>query len=275
MERQRTYLVLVLILVSPFAALTPLTSPSWPGSSNVTSAATTVSYTSTTMTTDFASSNGSVLVQQAVAFPPRVIGFIAPKGKCAQFSLPVTVTSNTTLNVQMSSNNPANFYLLPNYAPQPSSSCSIVGNAIVTAINFTKFLLHWTAPAGGTFYFMFTGPTTVIMLTNQGSVKPVIKAGTVTVATSTETSRQLYSVTLTATYTSSAKPSVYMQLAAQYAPLVGIIIVLLFAGLILLRINRDATSGELPPPEPPAERILIITRRTSAPGLGKELPGKA
>jgi len=240
MISQRTAIVVLLIFLSPLTALLPFTGFTSPANpiAHVTAEAT-ATYTSTSMKTYFGSTTGPTVVQEPVNFSSRVIGFIAPKGKCAQFSLPVTVTLNTTLNVQMASNNPANFYLLPSYVLQPSSnSCGIVGNAILTALNFTQYVLHWTAQADGTIYFIFTGPTTVIMLTDHGSVKPVLQTGNVTFATSTETNVQVYSQTGTTIYKNTATPPLYLQLAAQYAPLGGIIIALLSAILILVGMNR-------------------------------------
>ena len=259
MAQQRTYMLLAFILVSPLTALLPFTGFTSPANSSapVTSEAT-VTYTSTSMSTHFGSTTGPTVVQEPVNFSSRVIGFIAPKGKCAEFSLPVTVTSNTTLNVKMTSNNPANFYLLPSYVPQASTdSCGIMGDAILTALNFTQFILHWTAQADGTFYFIFTGPTTVIVLTDHGSVKPVLQTGNVTFATSTETGLQVYSKTTTTSYTNTATPPVYLQLAAQYAPSVGIVIALLSAILILVGINRG-TRSRTSPPLLPKTRIIVI-----------------
>ena len=234
MAHQRTQLLLALILLSPVTALLSfaesITSPN--SSTFATSSATTLSYTSTTMRTYFASTSGTTEVEGPLNFPSRVIGFMAPEGKCGQFSLPVTVTSNSTLNVDMSSNNPANFYLLPTDEPQASpNSCSIIGDAIVTAINFTQFTLHWTPQHDGTFYFIFTGPTAVIMLADHGSVKPVLQNGPITFAASTATSVEVYSETSTTEYTATATaPPLYLQETARYATQIGIIIVLIVIG---------------------------------------------
>jgi hypothetical protein len=196
------------------------------------------------MRTYFASTSGTTEVQGPLNFPSRVIGFMAPVGKCAQFFLPVTVTSNSTLNVDMRSNNPANFYLMPTYDPQASpNSCSIIGNAIVTAINFTQFTLHWTPQYDGTFYFIFTGPTAVIVLADHGSVKPVLQNGPITFATSTATSVEVYSETSTTEYTATATaPPLYLQETARYAIQIGIIIALLSIILIVIGVYRGISS---------------------------------
>lgn len=238
MARQRTYMLLAFILASPLTALLPFTGIGSNNSNAPVTSAATLTYTSTSMKTDFGSTIGPTFMEEPVSFPPRVIGFIAPKGKCAQFSLPVTVASNTTLNVEFSSNNPANFYLLPAYTAQASSNtCIVIGDVILSALNFTKFTLHWTAQADGTFYFIFTGPTAVIVLADRGSMKPAPKTGIVTFATSTETNLQVYPETTTTTYTDNATPPVYLQLTAQYAPTVAITAALFSAILIALGIS--------------------------------------
>lgn len=266
MAHQRTYMLLALILASPLTALLPFTGFTSPANSSapVTSEAT-VTYTSTSMSTHFRSTTGPTVVQEPVNFSSRVIGFIAPKGKCAEFSLPVTVTSNTTLNVEMSSNSPANFYLLPTYPPQASSNtCSIPGDAILTALNFTQFLLHWTAQADGTFYFIFTGPTTVIVLADRGSVKPILKTGIVTFATSTQTNLQIYAETTTTSYTDNATPPVYLQLTAQYAPTVAIIVALLSAILFALGISWRFSSQTSSPLDALKQHIQARNRTSQS-----------
>jgi len=238
MVSQRTVVFVAIILLSPITAMLPnmINLGSATSNTSVVSNETTLTYTTTSIRTYFKSTSGSTTVQLPAAFPPRGIGFVAPKGRCAEFSLPVSVTLGTTLNVQMTSNLPTNLYLLPTYVFQVSSNgCVITGNVILSESNFTAYTLHWSSPEDGTFYFIFTAPTTVLLLMDHGSTKPVTQMANITVATSTETSDWLNSMTATQTYTTTTTPEpFYLQPSQQYAPLVGVIILLLSTTLILL-----------------------------------------
>ena len=216
MTSQRTIVLVALMLLTPLTITLPITSLSSATSTTyTTSAETTLTTASAVLRTYFGSTEAVELVQVPVDLPPRVIGFVAAKGKCSQFTLPVTVTSGSILNLKMTSNNPANLYLLPTYVFQTSpNGCSLVGGAILTASNFTAYTLHWVASENGTFYILFTGPTTIIILRDQGSTYPVKQDATITYATSTETNFNEYSSTSTTTYTTATTSThpLYLQL---------------------------------------------------------------
>jgi hypothetical protein len=238
MVGQRTVIFVAIILLSTITAMHPnmTTLGSATSSTSVVSNETTLTYTTTSMKTYFKSTSGTTTAQLAAAFPAKGIGFVAPKGQCAQFSLPVSVTSGTTLNVQMTSNLPTNLYLLPKYVFQVSpNGCIITGNVILSESNFTAYALHWSAPEDGTFYLIFTAPTTVLILMDHGSTKPITQRTNITIATSTETSDWLYSATTTQAYTTTTTPEpFYLQPSEQYGSFVGVIILLLSITLILL-----------------------------------------
>ena len=242
MTSQRTAMFVALILLSPITAILPtIKSAATPASgTSVVSNETTLTYATTSMKTYFTSTSGTTTAQVPSAFPARGIGFIAPKGRCAQFSLPVSITAGATLNVQMTSNLPTNLYLLPTYVFQVSpNGCIITGNLMLSESNFTAYTLHWSAPEDGTFYFIFTAPTTVLILMDHGSTKPVTQMANITVATSTETSDWPYSVTAAQTYTTTttAEPF-YLKPSEQYGPLIGVIILLLSIALMLTLVAR-------------------------------------
>ncbi len=241
MTSQRTALFVALFLLSPLTITIPLTTlTSIHSTSYKTSEETTVTATSVVLRTYFGSTQGTTIVQAPMNLSPRVIGFVAPKGKCSQFVLPVSVTSGSILNLKMTSNNPANLYLLPTYTFQTSTDgCNLVGSALFTASNFTAYTLRWTAPMGGVFYLLLTGPTTIIMLSDGGSTHPVKQNGTVTFATSTETNLIDYASTSTTTYTATTvnKGPLYLQPPTLPSlELVGVLIVCL--GLILVVASR-------------------------------------
>ena len=242
MITQRTVIFVAIILLSPITAMLPnITNPgSATSSTSVISNETTLTYTTTSMKTYFKSTSGTTTAQSSAVFPPRGIGFVAPKGRCAQFSLPVSVTLGTTLNVQMMSNLPTNLYLLPAYVFQVSpNGCIITGNVILSESNFTAYTLHWSAPEDGTFYLIFTAPTTVLILMDHGSTKPVQERANITIATSTETSDWLYSATTTQTYTTTTTPEpFYLKPSEQYGSLVGVVILLLGITLMLTLVAR-------------------------------------
>jgi hypothetical protein len=241
MASQRTVLLVALILLSPLTLTLPLTVLTSSASTTyTTSAATTLTTTSIVLRTYFGSTRGTELVQVPMDLPPKGIGFMAPKGKCSQDTLPITVTSGAILNLEVTSTNPANLYLLPTYTFQTSlNGCNLVGSAILSVSNFTAYTMHWTAPGDGTFYILFTGPTTIIILNDQGSTKPVKQNATVTYATSTETNFNDYSSTSTTTYTTTtidAQPLYLRPPALSSLEIVGLLIACL--GIMLVAVFR-------------------------------------
>jgi hypothetical protein len=242
MVGQRIAIFVAIILLSSITAVLPNTTNlgSATSTTSVVSNETTLTYTTTSMKTYFKSTSGTTTAQLPVVFPAKGIGFVAPKGRCAQFALPVSVTSGTTLNVQMTSNLPTNLYMLPTNAFQVSpNGCIITGNVILSESNFTAYTLHWSAPEDGTFYLIFTAPTTVLILMDHGTTTPVTQRANITLATSTETSDWPYSVTTAQTYTTTttAEPF-YLRPLEQYGPLVGVIILLLSITLMLTLVAR-------------------------------------
>jgi len=235
MARQSTALLIALVILSPITALVPTLGH---GTSDpvVRSAVVTESYTSTAYSTYFGSMNGTVVSQQPARLQPVGFGFITAKGKCSQFSYPVTVTTGTVLNAQITANNPINVYLLPAYDFQLSpDGCSIIGATILAENNFTSYLLHWTAPSDGTFYLIFTGPNAVVILTDDGSWKPIPQTQMVSVATSTETNNMPYSATTTETYTTTTVTPFYLQPTTNYLVTVAAIMGLIAILLLFLR----------------------------------------
>jgi hypothetical protein len=251
MVNQRTAVFVAIILLSPITAMLPNITNlgSATSSASVVSSETTLTYTTTSMKTYFKSTSGTTTAQSPAAFPAKGIGFVAPKGRCAQFSLPVSVTLGTTLNVQMKSNLPTNLYLLPTYAFQVSpNGCIITGNVILSVSNFTAYTLHWSAPEDGTFYLIFTAPTTILILMDHGSTKPVPERANITIATSTETSDWLYSATATQTYTTTTTHEpFYLKPSEQYGPLVGVFILLLSITLMLTLVARQPKESKNSP----------------------------
>lgn len=209
-----TVMVATLILLSPLTMLLPFSNPLPVTTTTfVTSERTaTATYTSTVFDTSFASSAGTMPVQIPVSIPPQIVGFMAPKGKCSQFTMSLTVKSGTNLNLEIISKNPANLYLLPTETFQTSSDgCSLIGSSLLTENNFTSYTLRWTATEAGTVYLVLIGPNTIILLRNHGSTDAVDQLATTTYA-STETNINLYSAinivnyTTTATTTSVSQP---------------------------------------------------------------------
>lgn len=229
---------LALILLSPLTVMLPIINSTSVGQATyVTSEQTTQTYTSMTFNVSFKSTTGTATIQTPTSLPSKGIGFMAPKGKCSQYTLPVTVKSGTTLNLELTSTNPANLYLLPTYTFQTSpDGCNLIGSALLTEKNFTAYTFHWTAAEDGTIYLLLTGPTTIIILTDHGSTEPVKQLATITYA-STETNFNLYSTTNFVTYTRTTTNPVGSLL---YAPqvgygvgIVGFLVSLLGAMLIL------------------------------------------
>jgi len=239
MASQRIAVLVALVLLIPITVALPLTTlASSRPTAYTTSAETTLTTTSIALQTYFGSTQGTELVPTPMNLPPRAIGFMAPEGKCSYYTLPVTVTSGTVLDLRMTSTNPANLYLLPTYIFQTTrNGCTLVGSAILSASNFTAYTMHWAAPENGTFYILLTGPNTIIILNDQGSTKPVQEAATITYATSTETSFNDYSSTSTTTYTTTsidAHPLYLQPPTLSSSMIVGLLVTCL--GIILVAV---------------------------------------
>jgi hypothetical protein len=184
-----------------------------------------------------------MMVQTPVSIAPQGIGFMAPKGKCSQVTMPLAVNSGTNLNLELTSTNPANLYLLPTNTFQTSSNgCSLIGSSLLTENNFTAYTLHWTAPENDTVYLLLTGPNTVIILRDNGSTESVEQLATMTYA-STETDFNLYSsiniANYTATNTTTSQPYLPPQLGLEVS-IVAFLLALLAPILLLLSKNRFA-----------------------------------
>jgi len=202
----RTAMFVALILLSPLTILLPFSNPvPVTNTTYVTSERmTTATYTSTAFDTSFVSTTGTMMVQTPMSIPPQAVGFMAPKGKCSQFTMPLTVKPGTRLDLELTSANPANLYLLPTNTFQTSSDgCSLIGNSLLTENNFTAYTLQWTATEDGTVYLLLTGPNTIIILRNYGSTVSVQQFATVTYA-NTETNLNLYSSTNIENYTTTS-----------------------------------------------------------------------
>ena len=216
MEHKRSSLFMAMLLLAPLTAALPvMTNLNQSLTTTYTvSEENTVTSTSAITQTYYASTTGMALIQAPINLPPEVVGFAAPKGKCSQYTYPVSVKSGTILNVEITSTYPANVYLLPSYTYQTSSDgCEITlpAEALVFQANFTTYTLRWTAPETGVFYIILTGPTTVILLTDQGSSQPVNEPENITYASSTSTSFQDYLFTTTATYLTESAHPLYLQ----------------------------------------------------------------
>jgi hypothetical protein len=117
--------------------------------------------------------------------------------------MPLTVQSGVTINLDLTSTNPANLYLLPNDTYSLSSNgCNLLGGSLVAKSNFTAFTLHWTATEASTMYLLLTGPSTVIILMNHGSGQAIEQLVATTYA-NTETNLNVYSSTAMTNYTTS------------------------------------------------------------------------
>jgi len=211
MEHKRTSLFVALLLLSPLTLALPLIPNLSPAATTTYTVSEERTVTDTSFGTQiyYGSTTETALIQAPIDLPAKVVGFVAPKGKCSQYTYPVTVTSGSNLNLEMTSTYPANIYLLPTYAYQTSpDGCELTVPVPVLLFqaNFTAYTLHWTAPETGTFYIILTGPTTIIMLTDEGSSQPVNELANITYAASTQTSLQDYeSTTLsTVTYTTTS-----------------------------------------------------------------------
>jgi len=231
MALQRSVVLSVLLLALPLASILPFSGLIPLGTHSIlTTDQKTITYSQSSEETYFASTSGFITGQSPLNLAPRGIGFMAPPGKCAHFSIPVTVTSGTTLNLAMTSTNPANFYLLPGYTLQASpDACGITGNPILSETNFTAYQLHWTAPENNTYYLIFTGPSTIIILMDHGSTRPVQQVANITYASTTQTISWASSSTITATYTTTTPntPNFYLNNAATHVTPVEVAILIL------------------------------------------------
>lgn len=240
MEHRRTGFFVALLLLSPLAAgfsFIPSLMNSTPVVRTV-SAEATVTYTSASTSTEFGSTVGPRLALTPLNMPGRVVGFSAPPGKCSQYSMPVTVTNGTFLSLRMVSSSPVNIYLLPTYMFQTSANgCGLSASALLAELNVTVYTLHWVAPANGTFYIVLTGPTTIIMLTDQGSSKPVYELENMTYAVSTQTSFQDYTATSTLTYTTTS-PTQPLYLQPRVDSGLAVVVVILCFGLAIFALKR-------------------------------------
>jgi len=206
----RTALFVTLILLSVLTVLFPSTTAATTTAAATAERTTTATYTSTALETSLFSTSRNMIVQTPLNISSQGVGFMAPIGKCSQFTMPLAVKSGTTLNLELTSSNPANLYVLPNDTYQTSpNGCNLIGSSLMAKNNFTDFRLHWTASKDGTVYGLLTGPNTIIILMDEGSTEPIQQTATVTYA-STKTSLNLYSSTNVANYTTSTTaPSGY------------------------------------------------------------------
>jgi len=245
MERKRTNMFVALLLLSPLTLALPMvtTLSSAATTTYTSSAVQTLTYTSAVAQTFYGSTIGNALVQVPIDLTPKIIGFMAPAGKCSQYTYPVSVAAGSILNVGLTSTNPANVYLLPTYTYETSSDgCQVTAPALLFDANFTTYTLHWAAPESGVFYIILTGPTTIIQLRNDGSSQPVEELENVTYASSTSTSLDDYFLTNTVTYTNTLTHPLYFQ--PQTLPGLWVLAFLLiagssgFAGLLIVRGRR-------------------------------------
>jgi len=215
MERKRTSTFVALLLLAPLTLALPLM-PTNTSATYTSVASQALTYTSASTQTYYASTTGTALVQTPVNLSPKVIGFVAPKGRCSQYSYPVTVVTGAILDLKLTATYPANVYLLPTYAYQTSADgceLTVPAASLLFQANFTSYALRWIAPESGTFYVILTGPTTTIMLTDEGSSQPVKELANVTYPTTTETNYQEYVSTssTTAILTTTTNQPLYEQ----------------------------------------------------------------
>jgi len=201
----RTAIFMALVLLSPLTILLPFSnSTPLASTTDVTyGQTTTATYTSASFEMSVVSATGTMTVQSPMSIPPQGIGFMAPKGKCSQSLVPLVVNDATRLNLELTSTNPANLYLISTAQFQTSSNgCDLIGSSLLAENNFTAYTLRWNATEAGTVYLLLTGPNTIIILRNHGSTESVQQIATVT-RTNTETSLNVYSSTEVANYTTS------------------------------------------------------------------------
>jgi len=211
----RAVLFVIIILFSPIAILMPFwnSAPAASTTYVVVQRTAIATYTSTAFDTSMVSTVTTATSHTPVSIPSQGLGFIASKGKCSQFMMPITVKSGITLSLDVSSTNPANLYLLPSetYLASPNGCGLVEGSPLVAKNNFTTYTLRWTASENCTVYLLLTGPSTVIILMNHGSAQAVQQIATATYV-STETNLSLYSSVKIADYTTSTTiltPSLY------------------------------------------------------------------
>jgi hypothetical protein len=233
----RTVMLLALVLLSPRTILVPFASSAAVTTTYVTyEGTTTVSYTSTAFDTSFVSTSQTMTLQAPMSIHSQGVGFMATKGKCGQFTLPLTVKSGAKLNLEFTSTNPANLFLLPTSQFQSSpNGCTLIGSSLLAKDNFTAYTMHWNVTGDGTLYLLLTGPNTIIILRDHGSTAPVEQFGAMTYAI-TETNLKVYTSTNRATYTATttiaSKPSVPPSLGFDIS-LVAFLITLLGSILLL------------------------------------------
>ena len=241
MEHKRTNMLIVMLLLSPLT-ITLITQPE-AATTYTTSLETTVTYTSAASTqTYYGSTRGNTLMQTPIYLPPKIVGFVAPKGRCSQYTYPVNVLSGTILDIKVIAAQPINVYLLPTYQfPTSPDGCTLTVAPLLFEANFTAYTLHWVAPADGVIYIILTGPTTIAMLTDQGSSQPVQELANITYATSTQTQFQPYLSTTTAIYTATTTTPFYTDptnFISGYTPIITGLIILLGVSLLLLKKRR-------------------------------------
>ncbi len=200
----RTAMFVALILLSPVTLLLPFSNSAPVATTYVTSERTaTVTYTSTAFETTVDSTTGTVMLQSPLSIPPQVVGFMTPKGRCSQDIIPLNVNVGSNLNLELTSTNPANLYLLSTAQYQTSpNGCDLIGSSLLAENNFTSYTLKWSATEDSEVYLLLTGPNTIIMLRNHGSIESLKQLATVT-RTSTEANLNVYSLTKVANYTTS------------------------------------------------------------------------
>ena len=242
-DRRTGLLVVFLMMLSPVTAVQVAKVVGLSTSTaQVTTNETTLTYSSANMETYFGSSVGTTLAGQPLNIPSRVIGFVAPAGRCSVYSVPITAASGTILSMKITANNPVNLYVFSDYPSGGWPSACKVSGSILSVDNFTDYALHWTAPENGTFYLVFTGPTATILLTDIASMKPIEQTATMTYPTNTETKLTFYTSTTSATSTMTVTTPLYLQSASANGVLiVGIVMALLVAALLLLsrRFSKD------------------------------------
>ena len=245
----RTLMFVALILLTPLTILVPFSNSLPVTTTYVTSERTaTATYTSTVFATSFISTTGTMAVQIPVSIPSQGVGFMAAKGKCSQFTMPLAVNAGTNLNLELTSTNPANLYLLPTNQFQTSpNGCNVIGSSLMSENNFTAYTLQWTATENGTVYLLLTGPNTVIILRDDGSKESVEQLATTTYA-STETNLNLYSSVDIANYTTTktgvSQPYLPPPLSSELS-IIAFLIALLAPFLLLASKNRFVKSKRL------------------------------
>ena len=243
MEHRRTSLFVALLLLSPITVVIPLISQPFATTTYTTSHETTLTYASAASTqTYYSYTRRNALIPTPIDLPSKVVGFVALKGKCSQYTYPLTVTSGTILNVKLTANQPINVYLLSTYQFQTlPDGCKLAVTPLLFEANFTTYTLHWVATSNEVLYIILTGPTAIVTLTDQGSSQPVQELANVTYATSTQTEFQPIVSISTAIYTATTTTPFLTKATndhSGYTPIIGVVIVLLGALLLLIKKRR-------------------------------------